>query len=543
MIAMRLSTGFILCYRYNPACIRFKIRSYYMPRALLSVSDKAGIVEFGAALAEMGWELVASGGTAKSLEEAGLAVTPVEQLTGLPEMLGGRVKTLHPAIHAGILARDKGEDLNEIAEHGYAPINMVVCNLYPFQETVSKTGVSLQDAIENIDIGGVTLLRAAAKNFFRVITICDPQDYNRVVAAIRGTGEIDLALRRDLAVKAFAHTRDYDTAIHAFLAQDASTPASEESADLPEHIAFAVHSVGTLRYGENPHQSASYYSKQSGASPLNAKQFGGKELSYNNLLDVDASWRAVSSFNKPTVVIVKHLTPIGIASADTITQAYPLAFASDPVAAFGGIIAVNRTVDVDFVVGLESLFLEVLAAPEYTPAAIEKLEETRKNCRVLQIPQPYDRNALDIRSVHGGMLIQRLDNGDPEGTIFKTVTERAPSPDEFEALQFAWKAVQHVKSNSIVLAKPNRTVGVGGGLPSRVDAVELAVKKAGAETTGAVLASDAFFPFPDGIEAAAQAGITAVIQPGGSIRDKTIIEAANAAGIAMVFTGIRHFRH
>lgn len=514
-----------------------------MPRALLSVSDKAGIVEFGSAVAEMGWELVASGGTAKSLEEAGLAVTPVEQLTGLPEMLGGRVKTLHPAIHAGILARDKGEDLSEIAQHGYAPINMVVCNLYPFQETVSKTGVSLQDAIENIDIGGVTLLRGAAKNFFRVITVCDPNDYNRIVAAIRGTGEIDLALRRDLAVKAFAHTRDYDTAIHAFLSQDASTPAPEDSADLPDHIAFAVHRVGTLRYGENPHQSAAYYTKQSAEAPLNAKQFGGKELSYNNILDVDASWRAVSSYNKPTVVIVKHLTPIGIASADTITQAYPLALASDPISAFGGIIAVNRLVDVDFVLALETLFLEVLAAPEFTPAAIEKLEETRKNCRVLQIPQPYDRNALDMRSVHGGLLIQRLDNGDPEGTIFKTVTERAPSPDEFEALQFAWKAVQHVKSNSIVLAKPNRTVGVGGGLPSRVDAVELAVKKAGAEAQGAVLASDAFFPFPDGIEAAAKAGITAVIQPGGAMRDKMIIEAANAAGIAMIFTGIRHFRH
>jgi phosphoribosylaminoimidazolecarboxamide formyltransferase / IMP cyclohydrolase len=514
-----------------------------MPRALLSVSDKEGIVEFGTALTELGWELVASGGTANALQEAGLAVTPVEQLTGLPEMLGGRVKTLHPAIHAGILARDKGSDMSEIAEYGYAPINMVVCNLYPFQEIVSKTGVSLQDAIENIDIGGVTLLRAAAKNFFRVITVCDPQDYQRVVAAIRGTGEIDLALRRDLAVKAFAHTRDYDTAIHAFLSQDVSTLAPEDSAELPEHLAFAVHSVETLRYGENPHQSAAYYSKQSTGAPVNAKQFGGKELSYNNILDVDASWRAVSSFTKPTVVIVKHLTPTGIASADTITEAYPMALASDPVSAFGGVIAVNRAVDADFVDALESLFLEVLVAPEYTQAAIARLEETRKNCRVLQIPQPYDRNALDIRSVHGGLLIQRLDNGDPEGTVLKTVTERAPSAEEFEALQFAWKAVQHVKSNSIVLAKPNRTVGVGGGLPSRVDAVELAVKKAGAEAVGAVLASDAFFPFPDGIEAAAKAGVTAVIQPGGSIRDKTIIEAANAAGLAMVFTGIRHFRH
>lgn len=514
-----------------------------MPRALLSVSDKEGIVEFGTALIDMGWELVASGGTAKSLEEADLAVTPVEQLTGLPEMLGGRVKTLHPAIHAGILARDKGSDLNEIAEHGYAPINMVVCNLYPFQETVSKAGVTLQDAIENIDIGGVTLLRAAAKNFFRVITICDPQDYNQVIAAIRGTGEIDLALRRDLAVKAFAQTRDYDTAIHAFLSQDASTPAPEDSAQLPDHIAFAVNSVKTLSYGENPHQSAAYYAMQSTETPLKAKKFGGKDLSYNNVLDVNASWRAVCSFTKPTVVIVKHLTPTGIASADTLTQAYPMALASDPVSAFGSVIAVNRTVDADFVDGLESLFVEVIAAPSFTEAAIEQINKSRKNCRILQIPHPFDRNALDIRSVHGGLLIQRLDNGDPDGTVLKTVTERAPTPEEFEALQFAWNAVQHVKSNSIVFAKPNRLVGVGGGLPSRVDAVELAVKKAGDECKGAVMASDAFFPFPDGIEAAVKAGITAVIQPGGSIRDKTIIEAANLAGIAMVFTGTRHFRH
>ncbi|MDQ7024552.1 MAG: bifunctional phosphoribosylaminoimidazolecarboxamide formyltransferase/IMP cyclohydrolase [Anaerolineae bacterium] len=514
-----------------------------MPRALLSVSDKEGIVELGTALTDMGWDLVASGGTAKSLEEVGLIVTPVEQLTGLPEMLGGRVKTLHPAIHAGILARDKGSDLNEIAEHGYAPINMVVCNLYPFQETVSKVRVTLQDAIENIDIGGVTLLRAAAKNFFRVITICDPQDYNQVIAAIRGTGEVDLALRRDLAVKAFAYTRDYDTAIHAFLSQDASTPAPEDSAQLPEHIAFAVHSVKVLSYGENPHQSAAYYAMQSTETPLNAKKFGGKKLSYNNILDVNAAWRAVSSFTKPTVVIVKHLTPTGIASADSIIQAYPLALASDPISAFGSIIAVNRTVDADFVAALEALFVEVIVAPEFTQPAIEQLIKSRKNCRILQIPYPFDRNALDIRTVHGGLLIQRLDNGDPDGTVLKTVTERVPTPEEFEALQFAWKAAQHVKSNSIVLAKPNRTVGIGGGLPSRVDAVELAVKKAGEECQGAVMASDAFFPFPDGIEAAVKAGVTAVIQPGGSIRDKTIIEAANIAGIAMVFTGIRHFRH
>jgi phosphoribosylaminoimidazolecarboxamide formyltransferase / IMP cyclohydrolase len=513
-----------------------------MPRALLSVSDKAGLVEFGTALVEIGWDLVASGGTAKALQDAGLHVTPVEQLTGMPEMLGGRVKTLHPAVHAGILARDKGEDLEEIAKYGYAPINMVVCNLYPFQETVSKIGVTLQDAIEDIDIGGVTLIRAAAKNFFRVISICDPADYSRVSAALKAAGEIDLAMRRDLAVKAFDHTREYDTAIHAFLSQDLNAPAQEDT-ELPAHLAFAVHGVEQLRYGENPHQSATYYAKQTSEAPLGAKIYGGKQLSYNNILDIDAAWRTVSSFDAPTVVIVKHLTPTGIASADTITEAYPLAFKSDPVSAFGGIIAVNRTVDADFVAGLESLFLEAIAAPDYTEAGIEALTKSRKNCRVLQIPKPYDRNGLDIRAVHGGMLIQRLDNGDPEGTILKTVTERAPSAEELAALEFAWKACMHVKSNSIVLARKNRTVGVGGGLPSRVDAVELAIKKAGDEAVGAVMASDAFFPFPDGPEAAIKAGITAIIQPGGSIRDQEIIDAANKAGVAMVFTGTRHFRH
>ena len=514
-----------------------------MPRALLSVSDKTGIVDFGRELIETGWELVASGGTAKALQDAGLAVTPVEQLTGLPEMLGGRVKTLHPAIHAGILVRDKADDMDELAEHGYAPINMVVCNLYPFQETVAQLGVTLQDAIEKIDIGGVTLIRAAAKNFFRVVTVCDPEDYSRVLEGLRGADGIELAIRRDLAVKAFAHTRDYDTAIHAFLSQDVSAPAAEESVDLPEHLAFAVHGVEQLRYGENPHQSATYYAKQATESPLGAKQLGGKQLSYNNILDVDSSWRAVSSFDTPTVVIVKHLTPTGIATGDKLIEAFPQALASDPVSAFGGIIAVNRTVDADFVTALGSLFVEAIAAPDFTEDGIEALLSSRKNCRILQMSKPYDRNALDIRAVHGGLLVQRLDNGDPDGTLLKTVTERAPSSDELAALEFVWKACQHVKSNAIVLGKRNRTVGVGGGLPSRVDAVELAVKKAGDEATGAVLASDAFFPFPDGIEAAAAAGITAVIQPGGSIRDNKVIEAANAAGLAMVFTGTRHFRH
>lgn len=513
-----------------------------MPRALISVYDKANLVEFATSLVELGWELVASGGTETLLKSSGLPVTPVEQLTSLPEMLGGRVKTLHPAIHAGILVRDKTEDLEELTKFGYAPINMVVCNLYPFQDTVAKPGVTMQDAVEQIDIGGVTLLRAAAKNFFRVSVVCDTADYNRVFASIRAYGEVELALRRDLAVKAFAHTRDYDTAIHAFLVGNTSS-AADYSDTLPQHLSIAVHAVESLRYGENPHQSASYYSRQMTDAPLGARQLGGKQLSYNNILDADAAWRTISSFNEPSVVIVKHLTPTGIASAQTITEAYPLALASDPVSAFGGIIAVNRTVDDQFVEALGSLFVEALLAPDFSATAITTLLESRKNCRILQLSKPHEGNQLDIRSVQGGMLVQRLDTGDPEGTVMKTMTDRAPSTQELEALHFAWKAVMHVKSNAIVLAKPGRTVGVGGGLPSRLDAVQLAVEKAGSEANGAVLASDAFFPFADGVEAAARAGITAIIQPGGSIRDAQVIEAANAAGIAMIFTGARHFRH
>jgi len=512
-----------------------------MPRALLSVSDKTGLQAFAAELIELGWELVASGGTEKHLQAAGLQVTPVEQLTGVQELLGGRVKTLHPAIHAGILMRDRTDDMEELAKHGFAPINMVVCNLYPFQQTVSQGNVTLQDAIEQIDIGGVTLLRAAAKNFFRVTTVCDPADYTRVIASLKAASEVELALRRNLATKAFAYTRDYDTAIHAYLSQD---PAPVLQGDaLPEYISFAIYQTDTLRYGENPHQSAAYYSQQSTGLPLGARQLGGKQLSYNNILDLDAAWRAISSFTAPTVVIVKHLTPTGIASEATIAAAYPNALASDPVSAFGGVIAVNQTVDDDFVEALDTLFVEAIAAPDFSPTAQATLTEKRKNCRMVQFSKSYESTMLDMRSVHGGYLIQRIDMGDPDGTLFKTVTERSPSPEELEALQFAWRAVQHVKSNAIVLGKTNRTVGIGGGLPSRVDAVQLAVQKAGEEAAGSVLASDAFFPFPDGIEAAAAAGVTAVIQPGGSIRDGQVIEAANKANIAMIFTGTRHFRH
>lgn len=513
-----------------------------MPRVLVSVYDKTGLVELATELAERGWELVASGGTEKALHDAGLQVTPLQQLTGMPEMLDGRVKTLHPAIHAGILARDRQSDFEELARHGFSPINMVICNLYPFQETVAQPGVTLQDAIEQIDIGGVTLLRAAAKNFFRVVTLCDPADYPRVLASIKATGDTDLALRRELAIKAFAHTRDYDTAIHAYLTGDFSLQQLDRD-DLPHQISLSLHAVSDLRYGENPHQKGAFYARMATDTPLGATVLGGKQLSYNNLLDVDAAWRTVSAFTDPTVVIVKHLTPTGIATADSISAAYQLALESDPVSAFGGIIAANRVVDDAFVEALGTLFIEVIAAPGFTPSAAATLSEGRKNCRLLQIPHPYDYNMLDIRTVHRGYLIQRMDHGDPEGTVWRTVTKRAPTPEELAAMQYAWKAVQHVKSNAIVLAHAGYTVGVGGGLPNRLDAVQIAVKRAGERARGAAMASDAFFPFPDGVEIAIQAGVTAIVQPGGAIRDAQVIAAADAANVAMVFTGVRHFRH
>lgn len=513
-----------------------------MPRALLSVYDKTDLVSFASGLHELGWDLVASGGTERALRDAGLPVTPVDQLTNLPEMLGGRVKTLHPAVHAGILARDREDDRAELSKHGYAPINMVVSNLYPFSETVAKQGVTLQDAIEDIDIGGVALLRGAAKNFFSVICICDPSDYIHVLAALRATGEVDMALRRDLAVKTFAHTRDYDTAIHAYLSQGIGQSATDEDV-LPDQLSLAVHKVETLRYGENPHQVAAYYSATPYEGPLGGTLLSGKSLSYTNILDIDAAWRASSSFDEPAVVIVKHLTPCGVAVGANIAEAFPKALASDPLSAFGCAMAVNREVDEDFVNSLGSLLIDDLAAPSFSQGALTILSQKRKNCRLIQIAQPYSGLELEIRAVHRGYLVQRADIGDPDGTQMKIVTNRAPSPDELTAMRFAWKSMQHVKSNAIVIAGKDATYGIGGGVTSRVDAARLAVAKAGERARGAVMASDALIPFADGLEAVAEAGVRAVIQPGGSIRDAEVIEAANRYDIAMVFTGVRHFRH
>ncbi len=512
-----------------------------MPRALFSVSNKRGLLGFAKELIGLGWEIVASGGTAEILSDAGLAVTSVERVTRQVEMLGGRVKTLHPAIHSGVLARDTVADMQELAEHGFAPITMVVCNLYPFSETIREPNVSLGEAIEQIDVGGVTLLRGAAKNFARVTVLCDPLDYSDVIVALKTNGTTSLQQRRELAVKAFGYCRGYDTSIYAYLSD--SEIAEPAAGDVPDSVAFGAQRSHDLRYGENPHQPAAYYARGDIGTPLGADQLSGKQLSYNNILDVDSAWRAVSSFGEPTVVIVKHLNPTGIASAGSVAEAFPQALASDQVSSFGGIIAVNGEVDEDFVAALGTLFVEAIVAPAFSEIAASHLQRGRRNCRVLRIKEPFRGRGYEFRSVMNGLLLQRYDLGDPAGATMRTVTKRAPTAEEMESLIFAWKAVQHVKSNAVVLTRGKRTVGIGGGLPSRVDAAELAIKKAASETTNAAMASDAFFPFPDSIEHAARAGVTCVVQPGGSIRDSQVIEAADYYDMAMIFTGSRHFRH
>ncbi len=513
-----------------------------MPRAILSVYDKTGLEEFARGLQDLGWDLVASGGTARALEIAGIAITPVEQVTQAPEMLAGRVKTLHPAIHAGILARDTDEDMDALRRHGYAPVEMVVCNLYPFQRTVAQPGISLAEAIEQIDIGGVALVRGAAKNFARVAVVTDPADYPALLSRLQAHGHVDEATRRGLAIKAFGMTRDYDTAIHAYMLREFE-PLPGAADDMPDVLSLGLTRIQALRYGENSHQRAGLYATFPGETPLGGEVLGGKVLSYNNLLDLDSAWRTAGAYDTPVVVIVKHLTPCGIATAASPAEAFPLALASDPVSAFGGVIAVNRPVDEAFVVALESLFVEAIAAPEFSPSAQRLLSEHRKNCRLLRIPGRDPKPGLEVRSILHGYLIQQPDQGDPDGTAWQGVTERRPTSEELQALRFGWKAVQYVKSNAIVLATPNATVGIGGGLSSRVDATRLAIQKAGDRARGAALASDAFFPFPDAIETAAAAGVACIVQPGGSVRDQEVIAAANQAGLAMVFTGVRHFRH
>jgi len=500
-------------------------------QSLLSVYDKSGLTEFADALAGLGVELIASGGTERVLRDAGLSVQAVSSLTGCPEILGGRVKTLHPAIHGGILSRRTQADRDQLGDQGWGEIDLVVVNLYPFEETVAAPDATLEDVIEQIDIGGVALLRAAAKSFAHVSVICDPADYEPVISEIKIQGEVSVETRRHLAAKAFTHTALYDAAIQSYLAG--------RQAPLPETTVLGLRKVTDLRYGENPHQQAALYGLSRDAGPLGGELIQGKPLSYNNLLDLNTAWRAAITFEQPSIVIVKHLSPCGIASADTLAQAFPLALAGDPVSAFGSVISANRTFDGATARAIGNLFVEAIASPAFTDEAREVLS-ARKGCRLLVLdPSPSD--AVEVRSIRGGLLVQVCDQGDQ--AEWRVVTHRKATKAEMRTLRFAWRAVAHVKSNAILLAQHEAAVGIGGGLPSRLDAVRQALAKAGDRAQGAVLASDAFFPFPDGVEEAAQAGVMTVVQPGGSVRDQDVIKTADRLGLAMYFTGVRHFLH
>ncbi len=510
-------------------------------RALLSVWNKAGLVELGQALADWGVEMISTGGTAKTLEEAGITVRTVESVTGFPEILQGRVKTLHPAIHGGILARRSPQHLEELQKLSFAPIDLVVVNLYPFTQTVARPDCTLEDALEQIDIGGVTLLRAAAKNFTDVVVLCDPTDYDRVIQALHSQSELSPAERRALAVKAFAHTSAYDTAIHAYLAR------ADVKEEFPPYLDLSLEKVYDLRYGENPHQPAAFYRLPGTLGLPDAAVLHGKALSFNNLLDLDAAWDMALSFVEPTVAIIKHNNPCGLASASSLAEAYRLALECDPASAYGSVIGCNVPVDSASAQAMSDLFVEALIAPDFEEAALSVLQQ-KKNVRLLKMPLATETEVnwladLDIRRVRGGVLLQGSDRFEDEAG-WRVVSERAPSEEEKRALKFAWRVAAHVKSNAIVLAQGTATVGIGAGQMSRVDSTEIAIKKAGPERCrGAVLASDAYFPFPDSIERAAAAGISAVIEPGGSVRDEEVIAAVNRFGLAMIFTGARHFLH
>ena len=514
-------------------------------RALLSVSDKTGLVELGEALAALGVELVASGGTAEVLRRAGLPVVEVSELTGSPEMLGGRVKTLHPKVHGGILARrDLAPDQADLAQHGIRPIDLVVVNLYPFEATVAKPGTGLAEAIEKIDIGGPSMIRSAAKNHAFTAVLVDPADYADVVEELRREGcTLSPSTRERLACKAFGRTAAYDAAIQAYLSEQASAETLEEG--LPGRLRFDLPRVASLRYGENPHQRAALYGGFLGL----VETLHGKELSFNNVVDVQAALALIGEFEpseSAACAILKHNTPCGAALAETPAAAYRRAFATDPDSPFGGIVVVNRTFDLELARAVDEIFTEVLIGPEFTSEALELLRK-KKNRRLLRFhPERIDRSELDWKKVYGGVLVQEPDLASDEMAHAQIVTARKPTDEERRALAFGWKIVKHVKSNAIVFARADRTLAVGGGATSRVDAVLAAREKAarvGHTLAGSVLASDAYFPFPDGLEAGVLAGATAVIQPGGSARDPQVVAAADRLGIAMLFTGVRHFRH
>jgi phosphoribosylaminoimidazolecarboxamide formyltransferase/IMP cyclohydrolase len=522
-------------------------------RALISVSDKTGVVEFAQALSEMGVEIISTGGTAKALAEAGVSVIGISDVTGFPEMMEGRVKTLHPKVHGGLLAdRSKAEHLAQAEEHGIKMIDLVAVNLYPFAKTVADPNVKLEDAIENIDIGGPSMVRSASKNFASVTIIVDPADYEAVLAEMKeNQGETLQETRAKLATKAFTHTAAYDTMISSFMQ---GRFMSEER--FPNLLDLRFEKIQDLRYGENPHQNAAFYKTPSYSGPgiANARQLNGKELSFNNIWDTNAALECVKEFDEPACVIVKHTNPCGVSVADDLSNAYLRALEGDPVSAYGGIIAFNRPVTkavADTIMGGKA-FYEVLIGPSFDSDALPVLRESKKwgaNFRILEVgdlkrPEPVSgTDSMDMKKVTGGMLVQDRDVAEVGSSDLRIVTEKAPTPDQIDDLLFAWKVVKHTKSNAIVFAKDRQLVGVGAGQMNRVNSVRLAVAQAGERAKGAVMASDAFFPFPDGPEEAGKAGIAAIVQPGGSVKDDSVIETANHFGMAMVFTGIRHFRH
>ena len=507
--------------------------------ALISVSDKTNIIGFAKRLQSLGIKIISTGGTEKAIKQENIEVVNISDVTGFPECLDGRVKTLHPSIHAGLLAiRDNKEHMAQLSKLNIDTIDMVVVNLYPFKQTILKENVSLEESIENIDIGGPTMLRSAAKNYKDVVVIVDPSDYEKVIAEIEESGDVSQKTKFELAFKVFNHTAAYDALIATYLRKVAKIEKYTDS------ITFTYEKVQDLRYGENPHQSAAFYKEPIPVpgSIVSSIQLHGKELSFNNINDTNAAVELLKEFEYPTCVAVKHANPCGVGSGESVYDAYMKAYECDPVSIFGGIIAINDTVDAVVANEINKIFVEIVIAPEFTNDALEVLK-SKKNIRVLKLDniRLKNKNAFDMKKVNGGILIQDIDDG--ELSKFTVVTDRKPTEEEIENLKFAWKVVKYVKSNAIVLAKDNRTLGIGPGQVNRIWAAENAIRQAGDKSKSAVMSSDAFFPFPDVVEAAAKAGVTAIIQPGGSMNDKESIECCNKYNIAMIFTGIRHFKH
>ncbi|MEM0358924.1 MAG: bifunctional phosphoribosylaminoimidazolecarboxamide formyltransferase/IMP cyclohydrolase [Candidatus Hadarchaeales archaeon] len=505
--------------------------------ALISVWDKRGLEEFAKGLVELGVQLFSSGGTARFLREKGIPVKEVSELTGFPEILDGRVKTLHPFIHAGILAkRNQSSHLNTLKERGIPTIDLVVVNLYPFVETISKAGVELEEVLENIDIGGPALVRAAAKNYRDVIVVVRPERYGEVLEELRSKGDLGEEKRLELAVEAFAHTSYYDSSIFSYLT------GLLPQRTFPTFLGLGYRKLLDLRYGQNPHQRGAFYAEVPAWGMATAKLYQGRELSFNNLLDLDSAVEILREFEETTAVVIKHTNPCGVASDPEVWKAYVKARECDPISAYGGVVGINRKVDRKTAEEITSTFIEAVVAPSYEPEALEVMKK-KTNMRVLELPSFESKAKMRFKQISGGLLVEEENSLLLRPEELRVVTERKPTREEMEQLLFAWKVVKHVKSNAIVVARDKQAVGIGAGQTSRVDSTEIALKKAGPRARGAVLASDAFFPFPDSVQKAAEAGITAIIQPGGSIRDKESIDEANKHGMAMVFTGIRHFKH